>query len=123
MSSNLTNAYVSGMKEDLNMVGNEYNTAVSLWTVGYVIGIFSNLHHSSALPIILFRPSTLKFTADADITPSMDTVCRGEPGCPTNEPYTIANRLSVGLVYLHPRNIPHQKCPATVRYAILCRPF
>jgi MFS transporter, ACS family, pantothenate transporter len=36
--SNLTNAYVSGMKEQLKMYGNEYNNAISIWTVGYIIG-------------------------------------------------------------------------------------
>lgn len=31
------NAYVSGMKEDLNVVGNEYQTFTTMWTIGYVI--------------------------------------------------------------------------------------
>lgn len=35
---NINNAYVSGMKEDLNMYGNELNYMQTLWTVGYVIG-------------------------------------------------------------------------------------
>lgn len=35
---NINNAYVSGMKEDLNMHGNELNYMQTLWTVGYVIG-------------------------------------------------------------------------------------
>lgn len=30
--------FLSGMKEDLNMHGNELVTAVTLWNVGYVIG-------------------------------------------------------------------------------------
>ncbi|WVR03027.1 hypothetical protein IAU60_000016 [Kwoniella sp. DSM 27419] len=42
--SNINNAFLSGMKEDLGMEGNELVTAVSIWTVGYVIGqIPSNL--------------------------------------------------------------------------------
>ncbi|KAI4747075.1 MFS general substrate transporter [Aureobasidium sp. EXF-12298] len=42
--SNLTNAYVSGMKEDLNFKGNELTQINTVFTVGYVIGqIPSNL--------------------------------------------------------------------------------
>ncbi|KZT51659.1 MFS general substrate transporter [Calocera cornea HHB12733] len=42
--SNINNAFLSGMKEDLGMYGNELVTATSIWTVGYVIGqIPSNL--------------------------------------------------------------------------------
>ncbi|OCF72392.1 pantothenate transporter [Kwoniella mangroviensis CBS 8886] len=41
---NINNAFLSGMKEDLDMHGNELVTAVTIWTVGYVIGqIPSNL--------------------------------------------------------------------------------
>nr|XP_019013959.1 pantothenate transporter [Kwoniella pini CBS 10737]OCF52740.1 pantothenate transporter [Kwoniella pini CBS 10737] len=41
---NINNAFLSGMKEDLGMHGNELVTAVTIWTVGYVIGqIPSNL--------------------------------------------------------------------------------
>ncbi|KAH8670149.1 putative pantothenate transporter [Tricladium varicosporioides] len=36
-SNNLSNAYVSGMKEDLNVVGNEYQTFTTMWTIGYVL--------------------------------------------------------------------------------------
>ncbi|KAL1410518.1 hypothetical protein Q8F55_004531 [Vanrija albida] len=42
--TNINNAFLSGMKEDLHMHGNELVTAVSIWTAGYVIGqIPSNL--------------------------------------------------------------------------------
>lgn len=34
--SNLANAYVSGMKEDLGFVGNQYNLINTVFTVGYV---------------------------------------------------------------------------------------
>ncbi|KAF2833941.1 putative pantothenate transporter liz1 [Ophiobolus disseminans] len=37
-TSNITNAFVSGMKEDLGLYGNEYNYIVVSWTVGYIIG-------------------------------------------------------------------------------------
>ncbi|KAM0424849.1 hypothetical protein ACHAPT_009905 [Fusarium lateritium] len=36
--TNVNNAFLSGMKEDLNMFGNELVTSTSIWTVGYVIG-------------------------------------------------------------------------------------
>ncbi|KAJ5813179.1 Major facilitator superfamily domain general substrate transporter [Penicillium robsamsonii] len=35
---NINNAFVSGMKEDLGMYGNELNYMQTCWTVGYVIG-------------------------------------------------------------------------------------
>ena len=37
-TSNITNAFVSGMKEDLGLYGNEYNYIVVAWTVGYIVG-------------------------------------------------------------------------------------
>jgi len=37
-TSNITNAFVSGMKEDLHLYGNEYNYIVVAWTIGYIIG-------------------------------------------------------------------------------------
>ncbi|KAG7287768.1 hypothetical protein NEMBOFW57_007283 [Staphylotrichum longicolle] len=36
--TNLTNAFVSGMKEDLDMYGNELNYAMTAFTVGYIVG-------------------------------------------------------------------------------------
>ncbi|KAH6629947.1 permease of the major facilitator superfamily [Chaetomium sp. MPI-SDFR-AT-0129] len=36
--ANLTNAFVSGMKEDLGMFGNELNYAQTAFTVGYILG-------------------------------------------------------------------------------------
>ncbi|EFX04399.1 major facilitator superfamily transporter [Grosmannia clavigera kw1407] len=42
--TNVTNAYLSGMKEELSMLGNQLVTSTSVWTVGYVVGqIPSNL--------------------------------------------------------------------------------
>lgn len=42
--SNINNAYLSGMEEDLSLYGNQLVTSTSIWTVGYVIGqIPSNL--------------------------------------------------------------------------------
>ncbi|TYJ53785.1 hypothetical protein B9479_005545 [Cryptococcus floricola] len=36
--TNVNNAFLTGMKEDLNMYGNQLVTSTSIWTVGYVIG-------------------------------------------------------------------------------------
>ena len=36
--TNISNAYVSGMKEDLQMNSNELNMIDVAWTCGYVIG-------------------------------------------------------------------------------------
>ncbi|KAF4119294.1 Major Facilitator Superfamily [Geosmithia morbida] len=36
--TNVVNAYVSGMKEDLDMAGNDYNLLQTMFTVGYCIG-------------------------------------------------------------------------------------
>lgn len=36
--TNISNAFVSGMKEDLAMNGNEINLVDTAWTVGYVVG-------------------------------------------------------------------------------------
>lgn len=35
---NVNSAFVSGMKEDLGLYGNQLNYMVTCWTVGYVIG-------------------------------------------------------------------------------------
>jgi MFS transporter, ACS family, pantothenate transporter len=35
---NINSAFVSGMKEDLGLYGNELNYITTAWTVGYVIG-------------------------------------------------------------------------------------
>ncbi len=41
---NLSNAYVSGMKEDLSMYGNEYSICNTLFLVGSILGsLVSNL--------------------------------------------------------------------------------
>ncbi|TYJ53786.1 hypothetical protein B9479_005546 [Cryptococcus floricola] len=36
--TNVSNAFLTGMKEDLGMYGNQLVTSTSIWTVGYVIG-------------------------------------------------------------------------------------
>ncbi|KAF8915895.1 MFS general substrate transporter [Mucidula mucida] len=40
--SNISNAYVSGMKEELNMQGTEFNKINTIFTCGYIIGMIPN---------------------------------------------------------------------------------
>ncbi|KAB5533651.1 major facilitator superfamily domain-containing protein [Coniochaeta sp. 2T2.1] len=48
----LSNAYVSGLKEDLNLVGNDYNVLTTCLTVGYIIG---QVPHALAIQVIAPR--------------------------------------------------------------------
>ncbi|KAI0205245.1 MFS general substrate transporter [Astrocystis sublimbata] len=50
---NINSAFVSGMKEDLNLRGNELNYITTAWTVGYVLGeIPSNIILTKVRPSI-----------------------------------------------------------------------
>ncbi|KAJ7591205.1 major facilitator superfamily domain-containing protein [Mycena floridula] len=40
--SNISNAYVSGMKEELNMFGVEFNNINTIFTCGYIVGMIPN---------------------------------------------------------------------------------
>ncbi|KDR83577.1 hypothetical protein GALMADRAFT_235832 [Galerina marginata CBS 339.88] len=40
--SNISNAYVSGMKEDLHMFGTEFNKINTIFTCGYIVGMIPN---------------------------------------------------------------------------------
>ncbi|EXJ80605.1 hypothetical protein A1O3_06888 [Capronia epimyces CBS 606.96] len=61
--ANLNNAFVSGMKEDLSMLGNQYNYAVTIWTVGYILGeIPSNLLLTRIRPSIWIPSCQLVWT-------------------------------------------------------------
>ncbi|KZT20783.1 MFS general substrate transporter [Neolentinus lepideus HHB14362 ss-1] len=40
--SNVSNAYVSGMKEELNMQGTDYNKINTIFTCGYIVGMIPN---------------------------------------------------------------------------------
>ncbi|KAE8453388.1 hypothetical protein EG329_010249 [Mollisiaceae sp. DMI_Dod_QoI] len=51
--ANINNAFVSGMKEDLGLYGNQLNYMTTAWTVGYVIGeIPSNMLLTRVRPSI-----------------------------------------------------------------------
>ncbi|KAJ5180174.1 hypothetical protein N7492_003384 [Penicillium capsulatum] len=56
-SMNLSNAYVSGMKEELNVVGNEYQTFTTMWTIGYVISQIPSQMISTRVRLSLWCPS------------------------------------------------------------------
>ena len=59
--SNLTNAYVSGMKEELNFHGNQLNVINTIFTVGYILGqIPSNLAVTYMRPRV-FLPAMVLF--------------------------------------------------------------
>ncbi|GAW12512.1 hypothetical protein ANO14919_018820 [Xylariales sp. No.14919] len=50
---NINSAFVSGMKEDLGLYGNQLNYITTAWTVGYVIGeIPSNMILTKVRPSI-----------------------------------------------------------------------
>ncbi|SCU81941.1 LAMI_0B08306g1_1 [Lachancea mirantina] len=40
--TNVSNAYVSGMKQDLKMTGNDFNVINTCFTVGYIVGMIPN---------------------------------------------------------------------------------
>jgi len=52
--ANVSNAYVSGMKEDLEMYGNELSNAVALYNAGSVIFQVFNMYLFPRVPIQLF---------------------------------------------------------------------
>ncbi|PMD18874.1 pantothenate transporter-like protein [Hyaloscypha hepaticicola] len=67
--SNLANAYVSGMKEELGFVGNQYNQINTVFTVGYVVGqVPSNLALYHLKPRIFFPSMMLIWGALTMVT-------------------------------------------------------
>ncbi|CAM1510673.1 Fc.00g010080.m01.CDS01 [Cosmosporella sp. VM-42] len=84
---NINNAFVSGMKEDLNMQGNELNYMQTIWTVGYVLGeIPSNL--------ILTRVRPSIWIPSCEVTWSVLTILLAK--C-TNVNQMYALRFFIGL--------------------------
>lgn len=55
-TSNITNAFVSGMKEDLDLYGNECNYIVVAWTIGYIIGQLSSNSILTRVPARIWIP-------------------------------------------------------------------
>ncbi|KAK1485141.1 pantothenate transporter liz1 [Colletotrichum tamarilloi] len=74
-SSNITNAYVSGMKEDLDFQGNEYNLLQTFFTCGYLVGqipsqfLLTRFRPSIYLPVaeLLWTIVTFCFAAVKDV--------------------------------------------------------
>jgi MFS transporter, ACS family, pantothenate transporter len=81
-SNNVSNAYVSGMKEDLNVVGNEYQTFTTMWTIGYVISQISSQMICTRVRPSLWCPSwellwvAVTFCTAAVKTPQQLYACR-----------------------------------------------
>ncbi|KAF8903224.1 MFS general substrate transporter [Mucidula mucida] len=84
---NITNAYVSGMKEDLGLHGNQLNYITTAWTCGYVIGqIPSNMLITRIRPSIWIPTMELIWSALTMILASS-----------TNFNHLIVIRFFVGL--------------------------
>ncbi|KAJ5175245.1 uncharacterized protein N7482_001122 [Penicillium canariense] len=81
-SNNLSNAYVSGMKEELVVVGNEYQTLTTMWTIGYVISQIPSQMICTRVRLSLWCPSwellwvLVTFATAAVKTPHQLYVCR-----------------------------------------------
>ncbi|KAH7084648.1 retrograde regulation protein 2 [Paraphoma chrysanthemicola] len=77
-STNITNAYVSGMKEDLNFQGNQYNLLATFFTCGYLVGqipsqfLLTRIRPSIYLPTVELLWSILTFCFAA--VPNVRTV-------------------------------------------------
>jgi ACS family pantothenate transporter-like MFS transporter len=55
--ANFTNAYVSGMKEDLHFKGNEYSQVNVVFTIGYIVGQIPNNLMLQIVPAHLWLPA------------------------------------------------------------------
>ncbi|KUL86966.1 hypothetical protein ZTR_05768 [Talaromyces verruculosus] len=81
-SNNLSNAYVSGMKEEINVVGNEYQTFTTMWTIGYVISQIPSQIICTRVRMSIWCPSwellwvVATFASSSVKTPHQLYVCR-----------------------------------------------
>ncbi|TFY51671.1 hypothetical protein EVJ58_g10445 [Rhodofomes roseus] len=55
--SNVSNAYVSGMKEDLHMYGTEFNKINTIFTCGYIVGMVPNNLMLQVVPPRIWFPA------------------------------------------------------------------
>ncbi|EIW82432.1 MFS general substrate transporter [Coniophora puteana RWD-64-598 SS2] len=55
--ANVNNAYVSGMKQDLNMYGNEFNRINTIFTCGYIVGMIPNNLMLQVVPPRIWFPT------------------------------------------------------------------
>ncbi|KAH7129081.1 major facilitator superfamily transporter [Dactylonectria macrodidyma] len=86
-SSNLTNAYVSGMQEDLELYDDQYNYFQTLWTIGYTVGMIP-----SQVIVTHVRPSL--WLPLAEVTWAILTFCFAAV---KNYKHIYALRLLLGL--------------------------
>ncbi|OJD34151.1 major facilitator superfamily transporter [Diplodia corticola] len=81
-SNNLSNAYVSGMKEELDVVGNQYQTFTTMWTIGYVVSQVPSQLICTRVRLSLWCPSwelfwvVVTFASSAVKTPYQLYACR-----------------------------------------------
>ncbi|KAK8105245.1 major facilitator superfamily transporter [Apiospora kogelbergensis] len=85
--TNISNAFVSGMKEELAMNGNEINLIDTAWTVGYVIGQIP-----SQIVLTKVRPSV--WVPTCELVWTVLTFCLAAA---TTSNHVIAIRFFVGL--------------------------
>ncbi|TRM66949.1 major facilitator superfamily domain-containing protein [Schizophyllum amplum] len=55
--TNFQNAYVSGMREDLGFVGDQYNVALTVFTIGYIVGLIPNNLALQYVPARIWLPA------------------------------------------------------------------
>ncbi|KAL0070889.1 hypothetical protein AAF712_002110 [Marasmius tenuissimus] len=55
--SNINNAYVSGMKEELSMGGTDINNINSIFTAGYIVGMIPNNMMLQVVPPRIWFPA------------------------------------------------------------------
>lgn len=87
---NYANAYVSGMKEELNFVGKQYNWLQSYFTIGYAIMIIP-----SQIIITLIKPNI--WLPSAELIWGILTACCGAKGI-TSAPQMFPLRFFIGLL-------------------------
>ncbi|KAJ4388895.1 hypothetical protein N0V93_006356 [Gnomoniopsis smithogilvyi] len=81
-TNNVSNAYVSGMKEELNVVGNEYQTFTTMWTIGYVVSQIPSQMMCTRVRLSWWCPSwelfwvIITFVTAAVKTPQQLYACR-----------------------------------------------
>ncbi|KAH8690694.1 putative pantothenate transporter [Talaromyces proteolyticus] len=81
-SNNVSNAYVSGMKQELHVVGNEYQTFTTMWTIGYVISQIPSQVICTRVRLSLWCPSwelfwvVVTFASASVKTPQQLYACR-----------------------------------------------
>jgi hypothetical protein len=55
-TSNITNAFVSGMKEDWNLYCSEYNWIIVSWSIGYIVGQLPSNFILTCVPAHIWIP-------------------------------------------------------------------